>query len=50
MCFAWEEEDMLAEGIERLAHVIRAFQKDEQNWKIRLSVQPATENSAKDFW
>jgi hypothetical protein len=49
MCFAWEDEDMLAEGIERLAHVIRTLQ-DEQAWNIQLSMQPATETSAKDFW
>ncbi|KAF2011114.1 PLP-dependent transferase [Aaosphaeria arxii CBS 175.79] len=30
VCFAWEDEDLLAEGIERLANVIRALLSEEQ--------------------
>lgn len=40
---------MLAEGIERLGRVIRTL-RDEQDGGSGISMQPATEGSAKDFW
>ncbi|PVH96705.1 PLP-dependent transferase [Periconia macrospinosa] len=53
VCFAWEEEDMLAEGIRRLARVIRKIQA-EQNGSEKnpeaTSTATATEETAKDFW
>ena len=30
VCFSWEEEGMLAEGIQRLAHVIGSMQRDQR--------------------
>ncbi|KAF1844236.1 PLP-dependent transferase [Cucurbitaria berberidis CBS 394.84] len=49
VCFAWEDEDMLAEGIERLAQVIRRMQNEETVGDS--SAQPATaEGDAKDYW
>ncbi|KAF2120152.1 pyridoxal phosphate-dependent transferase [Lophiotrema nucula] len=47
LCFAWEEEDALAEGIKRLARVIRSLQNEEEG-ASGPRMQPATE--AKDFW
>ncbi|KAF2437776.1 PLP-dependent transferase [Karstenula rhodostoma CBS 690.94] len=54
MCFAWEDEDALAEGIERLARVIRTLQSEQQD-RGAQSAQSATQHgttvaSAKDFW
>ncbi|KAF9734582.1 aminotransferase [Paraphaeosphaeria minitans] len=53
MCFAWEDEDVLGEGIERLARVIRTLQREQQDGgaqSAQSSMQHATEASAKDFW
>jgi hypothetical protein len=53
MCFAWEDEDVLAEGIERLARVIRTLQREQQDGgaqSAQSSMQHVTEGSAKDFW
>ncbi|KAF1922695.1 PLP-dependent transferase [Didymella exigua CBS 183.55] len=49
VCFAWEEEDALIEGIERLATVIKIMQHEHNttgSYKIRLQV----EQEAKNFW
>ncbi|KAH6644650.1 pyridoxal phosphate-dependent transferase [Boeremia exigua] len=49
VCFAWEEEDALVEGIERLATVIRTMQHEQNttgSYKIRLQV----EQESKRFW
>ncbi|PSN74566.1 PLP-dependent transferase [Corynespora cassiicola Philippines] len=48
ICFAWEDADMLAEGIKRLAHVIRSL-LNEQGGEGR-STRQAAEAGAKDFW
>lgn len=53
MCFAWEDEDVLAEGISRLARVIRTLQSEQQDGgaqAAQLSMRSAGEASAKDFW
>lgn len=53
MCFAWEDEDVLGEGIKRLAQVIRALQREQQDGvaqSAQSSMLRATEASAKDFW
>ena len=55
MCFAWEDEDVLAEGIERLARVIRTLQREQQDGVAQsapssMPMQHATEASAKNFW
>ncbi|KAJ4288541.1 Valine--pyruvate aminotransferase [Kalmusia sp. IMI 367209] len=50
LCFAWEEEDVLAEGIERLARVIRTLQNEQQDGGAQPPMQHATEDSAKNFW
>ncbi|KAF2266469.1 PLP-dependent transferase [Lojkania enalia] len=49
LCFAWEEEEALVEGIERLAKVIRAL-KDELEGSSGQTMQPATGEGEKDFW
>lgn len=46
----WEDEDMLATGIERLASVIRSMQSeggatDDYDIKMRLA-----DEESKDFW
>ncbi|KAJ4337294.1 Valine--pyruvate aminotransferase [Didymella glomerata] len=49
VCFAWEDEDALIEGIERLATVIKTMQHEQNttgSYKIRLQV----EQEAKNFW
>lgn len=48
VCFAWEDEEKLAEGIERLARVIRSLQNEPETGN--QAMQPATESGAKDFW
>jgi hypothetical protein len=53
LCFAWEDEELLAEGIERLARVIRALQEEQQAGDAqpaRRSPHHAAETKAKDFW
>lgn len=53
MCFAWEDEDVLAEGIERLARVIRTLQNEQQDGgaqSAQSSLQHATKASAEEFW
>ncbi|KAH8708441.1 pyridoxal phosphate-dependent transferase [Phaeosphaeriaceae sp. PMI808] len=47
ICFAWEDEDMLAEGISRLATLIRKMQKEAND---DGSGPVATEGVAKEFW
>ncbi|KAF2735695.1 PLP-dependent transferase [Polyplosphaeria fusca] len=50
VCFAWEEEDALAEGIQRLGRVIRSLQ-DEDGMDSVPAMQPAASGEgAKDFW
>jgi len=49
VCFAWEDEDLLEEGIERLARVIRRL-RNEQKEHGHPSTQCATRESAKGFW
>ncbi|KAJ4373194.1 Valine--pyruvate aminotransferase [Neocucurbitaria cava] len=49
ICFAWEDEEMLAEGIERLALVIRRMQDEEATGSSKHQVA-AAEGDAKDFW
>lgn len=49
VCFAWEDEDALIEGVKRLATVIRTMQSERDltgSYKIRLQV----EQEAKNFW
>ncbi|KAF2469871.1 PLP-dependent transferase [Lindgomyces ingoldianus] len=50
MCFAWEDIELLGEGIERLACVIRSLQNDQK--ENNSTMQLATENrgGAKNFW
>ncbi|KAF2194499.1 PLP-dependent transferase [Zopfia rhizophila CBS 207.26] len=48
VCFAWEQEEKLAEGIERLARVIRSMQNDKGG--NDQTMQHATGEGAKDFW
>lgn len=43
----WEDEDVLAEGISRLAAVIRKMLDEDNRATIMTS---ATEGLAKDFW
>jgi hypothetical protein len=43
----WEDEDMLAEGISRLAVVISKMQDESYE---HVSKPVATEGQAKDFW
>ena len=53
LCFAWEDEELLAEGIERLARVIRTLQSEQQDGGAQATGRPmrhVTEASAKDFW
>ncbi|KAF2874131.1 pyridoxal phosphate-dependent transferase [Massariosphaeria phaeospora] len=50
ICFAWEEEDMLAEGIERLARVIRGLQNEQDKASEATRPQVAEGESVKDFW
>lgn len=50
MCFAWEDEEVLGEGIERLARVIGALQSEQRDGGAQSSVHHATENGAKEFW
>ncbi|CAI6336357.1 unnamed protein product [Periconia digitata] len=50
VCFAWEDEDMLAEGMQRLARVIRKLQAEQDGHQQVTSDATATEDSAKDFW
>lgn len=47
ICFAWEDEDMLAEGISRLATVISKMLDDSYE---HIDKPGATEGQAKDFW
>ncbi|KAF1914489.1 hypothetical protein BDU57DRAFT_519514 [Ampelomyces quisqualis] len=47
ICFAWEDEDMLAEGISRLATVISKMQDGTCEQVARPGT---TEASAKKFW
>ncbi|KAH7066832.1 pyridoxal phosphate-dependent transferase [Paraphoma chrysanthemicola] len=47
ICFAWEDEDVLAEGISRLAAVIRRMQAASNNTGAKSA---ATEGQAKNFW
>lgn len=49
VCFAYENEEMLAEGIARLAHVIRSMQ-DEGEDGSQAAQPTATEEGAKSFW
>ncbi|KAF1950094.1 PLP-dependent transferase [Byssothecium circinans] len=49
ICFAWEEEEMLAEGIQRLGRVIRTL-RDEHQRGSRQATRQASESSAQDFW
>ena len=53
LCFAWEDEDRLAEGIRRLASVIRNMQND--NGGVGAAMQPTTGDSrgkdaVRNFW
>lgn len=51
ICFAWEDEDMLDEGIKRLAHVISKMLDEDAN-KVsdtRLKAAGSEPNDAKDF-
>ena len=53
LCFAWEDEDKLAEGIRRLASVIRNMQND--NGGVGAAMQPTTGDSrgkdaVRNFW
>ncbi|KAI4701123.1 hypothetical protein J4E89_010699 [Alternaria sp. Ai002NY15] len=50
VCFAWEEEDMLAEGIERLATVINRMLKEEANGGQATKRAAAQEEDAKGLW
>lgn len=51
LCFAWEDETMLAEGIERLARVIRALQNEHASDNQKSGVTSQGEVAkAKDFW
>jgi hypothetical protein len=53
MCFAWEDEDVLGEGVERLAQVIRTLQSEQHDGgagPAQSSMQHGTEASAKEFW
>jgi hypothetical protein len=45
--YQWEDEDMLAEGISRLAAVISKIQDESYE---HVSKPVATEAQAKDFW
>jgi len=52
ICFAWEDEDMLAEGIGRLGRVIRTI-LDEQGGSGQpgpMTPRDGTESHAKEFW
>jgi hypothetical protein len=48
VCFAWEEEEMLDEGIERLARVIRTLLKEQMGGE-KIG-EKATREGVKDFW
>ncbi|ORY13863.1 pyridoxal phosphate-dependent transferase [Clohesyomyces aquaticus] len=50
ICFAWEDIELLGEGVERLARVIRSLQNDQS--ENNRSVQHGTggQEGAKDFW
>ncbi|KAF1980520.1 PLP-dependent transferase [Bimuria novae-zelandiae CBS 107.79] len=53
LCFAWEDEDVLAEGIERLARVIRTLQSEQKDGVAHSAQSPmhhATEAATKKFW
>lgn len=46
VCFSWEEEDRLAEGIERLAGVIRGMQAGERKSDQRDNVVASSSGEA----
>jgi hypothetical protein len=48
VCFAWEEEEMLDEGIERLARVVRTLLKEQVSGEE--TGERATREGVKDFW
>jgi hypothetical protein len=48
LCFAWEDEEQLTEGIERLAHVIRSLQNEKPG--DGKPKQSAEKGGAQDFW
>lgn len=50
VCFAWEEEDMLGEGIERLASVISRMLKEDANGGQKPSRPVTCEDDAKALW
>ncbi|KAF2203489.1 PLP-dependent transferase [Delitschia confertaspora ATCC 74209] len=57
ICFAWEDEDKLAEGIKRLARVVRTMRHGDQEDDIsrQPEMQPMKApveggDNAKDFW
>ncbi|KAF1995637.1 PLP-dependent transferase [Amniculicola lignicola CBS 123094] len=49
ICFAWEDEKILAEGIERLASVVRSFQNGEGGAGSG-EMKPGEQEAVKDFW
>jgi DNA-binding transcriptional MocR family regulator len=50
VCFAWEEEDMLAEGIERLATIISRMLNEEANGGQSTHHMAAQKEDAKNLW
>ncbi|KAF2849206.1 PLP-dependent transferase [Plenodomus tracheiphilus IPT5] len=50
VCFAWEDEDMLAEGIERLARVIGRMLDEDTTSDDNAPLTPATDAEPKSFW
>ncbi|KAH9872285.1 hypothetical protein IAQ61_005120 [Plenodomus lingam] len=51
VCFAWEDEDMLAEGIERLARVIgRMLDEEDTTSDDNAALTPTTDAEPKSFW
>ncbi|KAL6156600.1 Valine--pyruvate aminotransferase [Exserohilum turcicum] len=50
VCFAWEDEDMLVEGIERLASVISRMLQKDANGGQKLTRPVTCEDDAKALW
>jgi len=46
----WEDEDMLAEGIERLGQVIRRMLDEEVVSDDNAQLTPTTDADTKNFW
>jgi DNA-binding transcriptional MocR family regulator len=50
LCFAWEEEEVLTEGILRLGKIILAMQNEEEGANARQIGSPTKQGDQSAFW